>query len=101
MKIAASLSVAFVVLVGAIAITASGSHDDAAPGLDGSDFPSEADCEFLDRVELDLLDPLYSPDLRDRLDDLRRDLRRDLRDQCDAASKTANYAPTGGDLNGG
>jgi len=52
-----------------------------------SDAPSEADCEFLDRVELDLLDPLYSLDLRDRLDDLRRDLRLVLRDRCDAASK--------------
>ena len=101
MKIAASLSVAFVVLVGAVALNADRSDDDATPGLNASDSLSEADCEFLERVELDLLDPLYSPDLRDRLDDLRRDLRRDLRDQCDAASKTANYAPTGGDLNGG
>mgnify|MGYP001238526469 CR=1 FL=1 len=93
MKIVASLSLAFVVLVGAVALTAGGSVDDAMPGLGASDFPSEADCEFLDRVELDLLDPLYSPDLRKRLDDLRRDLRRDLRDRCDAASETENYAP--------
>lgn len=93
MKIVAALSLAFVVLVGVVALTAGGSVDDAVPGLDASDFPSEADCEFLDRVELDLLDPLYSPDLRERLDDLRRDLRRDLRDRCDAASKTENYAP--------
>jgi hypothetical protein len=53
-----------------------------------SDAPSEADCEFLDSVELDLLDPLYSLDLRDRLDDLRRDLRLVLRYRCDATSKS-------------
>ena len=79
-------------------VTGCGSDDDvqvespaknAAPEASAvSDAPSEADCEFLDRVELDLLDPLYSPDLRDRLDDLRRDLRLVLRYRCDAASKS-------------
>ena len=78
-------------------VTGCGSDDDvqvesrvknAAPEASAvSDAPSEADCEFLDRIELDLLDPLYSLDLRDRLDDLRRDLRQVLRDRCDAASK--------------
>ena len=74
-------------------VTGCGSDDDvqvespaknAAPEASAvSDAPSEADCEFLDRIELDLLDPLYSLDLRDRLDDLRQV----LRDRCDAASK--------------
>ena len=51
----------------------------AAPEVSAvSDAPSEADCEFLDRVELDLLDPLYSLD----------DLRHVLRYRCDAASKS-------------
>ena len=48
-------------------ITGCGSDDDVqveslvkngAPGLHASDGPSEADCEFLDRIELDLLDRL-------------------------------------------
>ncbi|NCG40242.1 MAG: hypothetical protein GWP30_04555 [Actinobacteria bacterium] len=91
-------------------ITGCGSDDDVqveslvkngALGLHASDGPSEADCEFLDRIELDLLDRLYSLDLRDRLDDLRRDLRLALRDRCDAASKTGNYAPKGNDVDGG
>ncbi len=90
--------------------TGCGSDEDAqveslvkngAPGLHASDVPSKADCEFLDRVELDLLDRLYSLDFRDRLDDLRRDLRLNLHGRCDAASKTGNYAPKGDDVDGG
>ena len=66
-----------------------------------SDAPSEADCEFLDSVELDPLDRLYSLDLRDRLDDLRRDLRLVLRDRCDAASKSGTDSPEGDDFDEG
>jgi len=91
-------------------VTGCGSDDDmqvespgknAAPGLGASGGPNEADCEFLERVELDLLDRLYSPDLRDRLDDLRRDLRLALRDRCDAASKSGTDSPEGDDADDG
>jgi hypothetical protein len=85
-------------LTSVFGVTGCGSDDDvqveshaknAAPETSAvSDAPSEADCEFLDSVELDLLDPLYSLDLRDRLDDLRRDLRLVLRYRCDATSKS-------------
>ena len=54
-----------------------------------SDAPSEADCEFLDSVELD------------PLDDLRRDLRLVLRDRCDAASKSGTDSPEGDDFDEG
>lgn len=66
--------------------------------IDVPDGPTKADCEFLDSVELDLLDRLYSLDLRDRLDGLRRDLRRDLRDRCGAASDGGMDSPEGDDV---
>ena len=106
-----SLPAVALLLVSVFGVIRCGSDDEAqvesraknaAPEASAvSDAPSEADCEFLDSVELDPLDRLYSLDLRDRLDDLRRDLRLVLRDRCDAASKSGTDSPEGDDFDEG
>ncbi len=90
MKIVAAISVAFVVLVGAVALTAGGSDDDVAvesrvrnvalEASGASDAPSRAECRLLDRLFLNRFDLDDLDDLLDRLD--RRDLL-DLYDRLD------------------
>ena len=79
-----------------------------APETSGvSDGPSEDDCfrdlrylrDLLDLNRLDLVDSTYVSDLLYLVDLLDRlEL---LLDQCDAVSKSGNYAPEGDDVDGG